>query len=372
MIVFYISGHGFGHASRDIEVINAIARQQPDLPLIVRSRVPAWLFEVSSRGPLDVQPLETDPGVVQHDSLNIDEPETEAAARRFYQLFDRRVNAEAEWLAAHGAKIVVADIPPLAFAAAARAGLPSVALANFTWDWIYRGFPGFEARAPEVLAIISSAYARATHALRLPLHGGFAPMLPVVHDIPLVARRSSLGRAAARHALGLDDGRPIVLASFGGHHMQLPYAAALAGGHFTLLLTDHHAMAAEAGAGSVYLHCVSSQDLARRELRYEDVVAAADVVLSKPGYGIVSECIANDTALLYTSRGRLAEYDVMVAEMPRLLRCRFLAPDDLLAGRWAEGVDALLRQPRPEVAAMTNGAEVAAAFILEAAGDGSR
>ena len=54
-----------------------------------------------------------------------------------------------------------------------------------------------------------------------------------------------------------------------------------------------------------------------RQLRYEDLVAAADVVVSKPGYGIVSECIANDTALLYTSRGRLIEYDVMVAEMPQ-------------------------------------------------------
>ena len=64
-------------------------------------------------------------------------------------------------------------------------------------------------------------------------------------------------------------------------------------------------------------------------LTYQDVVAAADVVISKPGYGIVSECIANNTALVYTSRGRFAEYDVFVAEMPRVLRCRFLSQDDL-------------------------------------------
>ena len=33
------------------------------------------------------------------------------------------------------------------------------------------------------------------------------------------------------------------------------------------------------------------------------LVGAADAVVSKPGYGIISECIANETAILYTSRG---------------------------------------------------------------------
>ena len=53
-------------------------------------------------------------------------------------------------------------------------------------------------------------------------------------------------------------------------------------------------------------------------LAYQDVVAAADLVITKPGYGIVSECVANGTPLLYTSRGRFVEYDVFVAEMPRV------------------------------------------------------
>ena len=43
-------------------------------------------------------------------------------------------------------------------------------------------------------------------------------------------------------------------------------------------------------------------------LRYEDVVAQADAVITKPGYGIVSECLANRVPVLYTDRGRFAEY----------------------------------------------------------------
>ena len=61
-------------------------------------------------------------------------------------------------------------------------------------------------------------------------------------------------------------------------------------------------------------------------VRYEDLVRAVDVVISKPGYGIISECVANDTALLYTSRGDFIEYDVFVAEMPRVLQSRLHRP----------------------------------------------
>jgi L-arabinokinase len=93
-------------------------------------------------------------------------------------------------------------------------------------------------------------------------------------------------------------------------------------------------------------------------------VAAADVVVSKPGYGIVSECIANGTALLYTSRGRFIEYDVFVAEIPRVLRCRLIAVHDLRAGRWGDAIAALLAQPDPPERWRVDGAEVAARELL--------
>jgi len=97
---------------------------------------------------------------------------------------------------------------------------------------------------------------------------------------------------------------------------------------------------------------------------YQDLVAAADVVVTKPGYGIVSECAANGTPLLYTSRGRFVEYEVFVEEMPRILRCRYISQEDLLAGRWADAVGALLAQPAPPERARIDGAGIAAGEIL--------
>jgi L-arabinokinase len=266
------------------------------------------------------------------------------------------------------ADVVVADVPPLGVAAAHLANVPSVVVANFTWDWIYAAYVGFERSAPGVIDLIRDAYSTATRALRLPLHGGFESMGRVMRDIPLVARSSRHGRDATRRLIGLGRETVAVLASFGRYGLELPYDEIARDNQLALVVTDHesrnHGPSFPEGGQLVYLPRASLVD---RGLAYEDLVAAADVVVSKPGYGIVSECIANDTALLYTSRGPFAEHDVLVQAMPQLLRCRHIAQDDLLAGRWAPDVHALLRQPAPAVRPPHDGAGVAADEILEVA-----
>jgi len=102
-----------------------------------------------------------------------------------------------------------------------------------------------------------------------------------------------------------------------------------------------------------------------RGYRYEDLVRAVDVVATKPGYGIISECLANGAALLYTSRGDFREYQVLVDAMPSFLRCAFIDHDDLFAGRWQPHLDALLEQPDPPTTPATTGAEVAADMLLQ-------
>jgi hypothetical protein len=101
-----------------------------------------------------------------------------------------------------------------------------------------------------------------------------------------------------------------------------------------------------------------------RGFLYEDIVRAVDVVVSKPGYGIIAECVANDTSLLYTSRGLFAEYDVLVAGMPDVLRSRFIDHDRLFAGDWGPALNALMAQPPPAGRAGVDGAEVAADILL--------
>ena len=377
MIAFYVSGHGFGHASRDIEVINALHVARPGIPLLVRTSAPRWIFDLTLRAPVEWMPLEADTGVVQIDSLRLDIPETLRRADAFHGALAERAAAEARLLRECGARLVVGDIPPLAFAAARAARLPSVALGNFTWDWIYGAYP--EAAAwPRLLPALREAYSAAGLALRLPLNGGFEPFARIA-DVPFIARRSTRTPSDVRARFGLPADRPLVLASFGGYGLRDIDLAALANvqGWRVVLTSNVRARRREADPAAALppaappevmppnVQHVDERDIYAAGYRYEDIVAAVDAVATKPGYGIIAECIANDTAILYTSRGRFVEYDVLVDEMPRYVRCAFISNDDLLAGRWQEPLDALLAQPAPPGRPRVDGAEVVAGRILE-------
>jgi UDP:flavonoid glycosyltransferase YjiC (YdhE family) len=335
-IVFYISGHGFGHASRSREVIRALATGCPGAAVTVKTSAPRRLFDTA-----DVIPFQPDTGMLQLDSLHLDEAGSIRQAAAFHAQLPQRTAAEAHFLTEGGANLVVGDIPPLAFAAAAAAGLPSVALGNFTWDWIYAAYPDTPA---ELLAAMRNAYAHASVALRLPMAAGFEVLQSKTRDIPFIARTSQREPDEVRHALGFPLDKPMVLISFGAYGLKNLDVARLGRlADYTIVLEDSPASGFE----------------------YQDLVRAADVVVTKPGYGIISECIANDTAVLYTSRGRFPEYDVLVREMPKYLRAQFIEQDDLLAGRWGPSLERLLALPKPAVKPAVNGAEVAAEEILK-------
>ena len=360
-VCFYISGHGFGHAARDVEVINALVRRDPSVRVAVRTMVPQWFLEASLVAPVERFEGPTDTGVVQPDSLSVDEEATAVEAAAFYAGFAARVADEAALLRRQRVDLVIGDMPPLAFAAAAAAGIPSMALGNFTWDWIYGGYPRFESRAPGVCRQIADANAKATLTLRLPFAGGFEGMLPI-EDVPLVARHASLNRADTRRRLALDGDRPVVLATFGGHGGNVPLEAAAAGGGLAIVATDYEVSRSQSNGR---LRVFPATVLRDAGVTYTDLLAAVDVVATKLGYGIVSECLANDVPLLYTTRGRFREQEVFERDMPAVMRCRAISRERLIAGDWADAVDRLLAQHSPPRRLASNGAEVVAARILD-------
>jgi hypothetical protein len=344
-VTFYISGHGFGHASRQVEIINAYGARHPGAPIFVRTAAARWLLERTVRVPIEIDDRPCDTGVVQLDSLHLDEVETMTRAKDFYATFDTRADEEAQLLRARGTRLVIVDAAPLGCEAAARAGIPSVVVSNFTWDWIYAAYAEHLHLAPDVIPTIQRAYRHAHAAWRLPMHGGFETFSNVT-DVPFVARHARHDRDETRRRLGLPLDRRIALPTFGGYGVDGLFGARID-------LDDDWLVLARFADAPIY----------NAGLRYEDLVAAADVVITKPGYGIISECIANDTPMVYTPRGRFAEYDVLVRDMPRYLRCAPLDNASLLAGRWREAVERAVGAPPPPERPRTDGAAVIAEMM---------
>ena len=91
---------------------------------------------------------------------------------------------------------------------------------------------------------------------------------------------------------------------------------------------------------------------------------ACDAAISKPGYGLVAEIIANQTRLLYTSRSDFVEYEVLVKGLKEYAVAKELSREEFFAGRWQQPLKSLLQQTSDWKPIALNGAEKAAEEIF--------
>ena len=355
-VAIAVSGHGFGHAVRCAEVGRALLARGARVK--IRTDAPRRLFpagmewlEAPDQGQLDV-------GVAQRDGLDLDIEETRRRWQAFAREFEQRADEEARLLQQHEVDVLIGDVPPLAFMAAARAGIPAAAVTNFGWDWIYAAWPGFE----PAIDIVQTAYRAADVLLRLPLHSPAAAAFPAfgrIEDVPLIARRASRSRARVREAMGWPAEARVVLLSFGGFSARgVDFAALRHWADYLFVLTPPMSLTSASWPANVVALNESPAD-------YVSLLGACDVVITKPGYGIVADCLANRVAVLFTDRGPFREYDVLADCLPRLGRARHLPRPALLAGQVGPYLDALLASNRqPWTDQPMNGADVVAERVL--------
>jgi L-arabinokinase len=89
-------------------------------------------------------------------------------------------------------------------------------------------------------------------------------------------------------------------------------------------------------------------------------VACADVVITKPGYGIVSEAIAAGTAVLYTRRGDFREQQLLIDGLHRFTRSQEIDNARLRSGDWGESLETLCQSAFPAERLPTHGDVVVA------------
>jgi hypothetical protein len=351
-ILYYITGHGYGHAVRSHQVIHALASARADLRIHVRTAAPEWLFHNVAR-PVHYSRQAIDVGIIQRDSLRMDLSETLAACARIYNGAKSIIERELALIRSNNIRLIVGDTPPLCFEIADRAAIPSVSITNFTWDVIYRAYidelPGFR----PIVEKITAFYGQTTLALTLP-YPCDTSMFPRRQAIPWVARESSLTKAQARRKFDLPERATIVLLSFGGLGLErLPWPKLNGQRRFFFVTTGENRKL----EGNLLV-------LPDTQSQYEDLVRAVDVIVTKPGYGIVADVLAHRLPILYTERGEFPEYPRLVEALNDCATAEFIPQDELLAGNLAVYLERLLSKVPNWPQVDLNGAQIAAQRLL--------
>jgi L-arabinokinase len=350
-IAVYVSGHGFGHAVRVSEILRCLLRRNPSIEVHVRTSAPTRLFP-RSPGRLFVCHASIDVGMVQPHSLQID---FEATLQRLDELdrdWDRRSADEATWLKTSRARLVLGDIPPLAFDVARRAAVPALALGNFSWDWVYGSYAERDRRFLRHAERAADAYRKARCLLRLPFHPQASPFASIV-DLPIVARRFAWPRNEARRLLGLPADRAIVLMSFGGLGYSGVEVRAIGEMADILFVSTEHFVDPPPNL----------VERAPADLDYALLLAASDAVLTKPGYGIVASSLVNGLRLLCVEREDFPESSLLLRALAEHGTAASISLDDLARGRFRAPLDALLSRPASPAPLDADGAEEAARLL---------
>lgn len=329
-----ISAHGYGHLAQTAPVLNALRARLPELQLTVRCGLPHAVLAPRIAGPFVHQPVEDDFGMVMHSALAVDVAASAARYAAFHADWERRVDSVARELEQTAPDLILADIPYLTLAAAARAGIPALAMCCLQWADIYDYYCHDLPEAGGIHAQMLAAYDSATLFLRTEP----AMPMPALHNRRDIGPVAMLGRARreeinARCGVAAED--RLVLVAMGGIVFRPPL---------------------ERWPVTPGVRYVMQRDwLAQRPdvlvledtgLPFSDVLASCDAVLTKPGYGTFVEAACAGVPLLYVPRVDWPEEPWLVRWLERQLPCAAVPRSALDDGSFLPRVQQWVQQPR--------------------------
>lgn len=351
-IIYYISGHGYGHTVRSVQIIKELLGL--GVVVIIKTTAPAFLFkEVLSRS-VPVLAEGFDVGLHQIDNVRFDLEKTKEKLEALLARAEDLVRKERHFFSEQEISGIVSDIPFIPLAAAGRSGLPSIAVSNFSWDWIYSFYSKKNPEWLPLAEVCAGYYREGGLLLRLPFHGEM-PAFRRAEDIPLVARKSAKEKKEISKNLDLPRGRKIGLIGFSQLDLQEEAIRKISGlsQGYIFLIKD------PLNWKSAIFRKV------KEEVPFADLVLAADFVITKPGYGMVADCLSHSTPMIYSDRGEFPEYPILVEGIKDNLASCFMPSRDLYSGHWEPYLECISRQPRLQPKLRTDGARVAAQRIVE-------
>lgn len=346
-----ITNHGFGHATRTAAIVDQIQQLCPDLVPIFVTAAPRWLLESYIQGDFIHRPRTFDVGVVQSDSITMDQPATLEKLKDIRKRSNSLIASEVSFIRQNRVGLVLADIPPLAAAIAHAAGIPCWMASNFGWDLIYRPWGG---EFIEQADWISDLFGKCDRLFRLPFH---EPMdaFPHIIDTGLTGGSPRHAVAELKSLFGITaPPERVALLSFGGLGLNaLPYANVTQFPDWQFLTFDRQAPDLP--------NLIKVTDQTYRPV---DIMPLCGQVISKPGYGTFAEACRLGIPITTLTRHDFAEAAFLVAGIQDYMYHRVLEPEEFFQGTW-EFLRQPLQPPRKSEPLALDGNEAIARAVID-------
>lgn len=319
-----ITNHGFGHATRAVSVAATLQQSRPDIDIILVTTAPQWLLQ-SYLLPEQVtyRPVSFDIGVLQSDSLTMDQAATLEKLQWIRAHQDEMLVPEIEFIKSTGVDLILGDIPPLLTQLARAVDLPCWMMSNFGWDFIYRPW-GCEFET--IADWIAGCFGDCDRLFRLPFHESMTAFANIT-DVGLTGGTPKLAATAVRERFGITaPSEHTILLTFGGLGLaQIPYEKALqAYPDWQFLTFDRQAP-----------DLPNLIKVVEMGLRPVDIMVVCDRIVSKPGYSTFAEACRLERGVVTLPREGFAEAPLLLEGIQRHAHHQILNSDAFFEGDWS-------------------------------------
>lgn len=353
-IAYFVSPHGFGHAARASAVMMALLKLNSTLHFDIYTQVPAWFFEQTLTGHFTYHLLLTDIGLAQTSALTEDVPETVRRLDKMLPFDEALLGRLGNELHRQACRAVLCDIAPMGIMAARSAGLPSVLLENFTWDWIYRGYLSQDGRLDWFIRYLEGVFDQADFHIQAE---PFCASTPADLRTRPIARPPKVPPEQTRRALGIPVDAAVVMVTMGGMQWNYTELASVLAGQPTRFIIP-------GGADSVTVRDNMILLPHQSNFFHPDLIAAADALVGKVGYSTLAEVHCAGIPYGYVTRPYFQESQVIAAYVQQSMAGLPIEPDAFRNHGWVAHLPDLLSLPKIRRTGPT-GAQQAANFIVE-------
>ncbi|HWP45608.1 MAG TPA: glycosyltransferase family protein [Candidatus Limnocylindrales bacterium] len=335
-IAYFISPHGFGHAARSAAVMQALQEQNPGIQFEIFTRVPAWFFRESWIENFNYHPLLTDIGLVQKTPLIEDLGETVRQLNHLLPFDFSQIQNLAEWINRLNCQLVVCDIAPMGIAVAKEAGIPSVLIENFTWDWIYEGYLAQEPGLSSQINYLQGLFNQVNYRIQTEPVCAYRSADLIT---PPVSRKVRTPPLQIREKLGISPQDRMVMITMGGIPDQYRFLEELERQHDVYFVIPGAGESLEIRGTLILLPHHSN-------FYHPDLIHACDAVVGKLGYSTLAEVYYAGVPFGYVIRSKFRESQVLAAYVHRKMRGLAFAETEFQNGNWLSGLSELLALPR--------------------------
>ncbi|MFC5652882.1 glycosyltransferase [Paenibacillus solisilvae] len=298
-ICYYITDYGYGHATRSIAIIRSLFQHSGQSFRIIVCSGKALPFIQESlkeyENAISYRAISTDLGYfLQSGSIEPDLERLKYEFALYMEEWPGIIDREINFLLQEKVDLVVSDISPIPFAAADKLNMVSVGISNFTWYTAYE-----QMMDEQSLAFLYQAYSHMDYFLSLP--GADEPDWGRLGHIQTnffsrAASQQEVSKIKAR--LNPDGSKLIVYFALG----------------MNISVNDLEEMSMWADDSCQFI-VSSNMSLERsnvcvipsEDTESQNYLAAADLVISKPGWGTVSEAVCFNKPLLLVDRKSFTE-----------------------------------------------------------------